>query len=246
MKYCYECGRAVSWLAGDGRCKDCTRLTPEEVGGALKWVLAVIVVVLLPSLSWSAEYHLQGSSYNGVALAPNTVYSFTVSMSDGDNVADVYDHGISVGRVYSGWGPASMGFIADRNGNVVIDVSCPNCSYPPVVDFVSNTDMWGLAVDPSAFSAMNGIFGSDVLGSSNGSAVGYDVPVSTAGQTDVTGMSGVFGVVVGNAGGSSGSIAGIFGAVGIADLGGYVVAMLVLLLGVALLYVGYRYARKSL
>lgn len=31
--YCYECEEKVNWLASDGRCKGCTRLTPEEVQG---------------------------------------------------------------------------------------------------------------------------------------------------------------------------------------------------------------------
>lgn len=30
---CYGCGEKVDWLAPDGRCGDCTRLTPEEVVG---------------------------------------------------------------------------------------------------------------------------------------------------------------------------------------------------------------------
>ncbi len=30
---CYQCEKDVHWLASDSRCKDCTRLTPEEVRG---------------------------------------------------------------------------------------------------------------------------------------------------------------------------------------------------------------------
>jgi hypothetical protein len=30
-KSCYQCLKTVAWLASDGRCKDCTGLTPEEV-----------------------------------------------------------------------------------------------------------------------------------------------------------------------------------------------------------------------
>lgn len=30
---CYQCEKEVNWLAPDSRCKDCTRLTPEEVVG---------------------------------------------------------------------------------------------------------------------------------------------------------------------------------------------------------------------
>lgn len=30
---CYQCEKPVDYLFDDGRCKDCTRLTPEEVRG---------------------------------------------------------------------------------------------------------------------------------------------------------------------------------------------------------------------
>ena len=30
---CYQCDKDVSYLFADSRCKDCTRLTPEEVTG---------------------------------------------------------------------------------------------------------------------------------------------------------------------------------------------------------------------
>jgi uncharacterized protein (DUF885 family) len=33
LKTCYQCNRPVTWLAPDSRCVDCTRLTPDEVGG---------------------------------------------------------------------------------------------------------------------------------------------------------------------------------------------------------------------
>lgn len=33
VKTCYQCDRPVTWLAPDSRCVDCTRLTPDEVGG---------------------------------------------------------------------------------------------------------------------------------------------------------------------------------------------------------------------
>ena len=33
---CYECEEEVKWLADDSRCKDCTRLTPEEVQGIIE------------------------------------------------------------------------------------------------------------------------------------------------------------------------------------------------------------------
>lgn len=32
-KVCYECDKECNYLFGDGRCKNCTRLTPEEVIG---------------------------------------------------------------------------------------------------------------------------------------------------------------------------------------------------------------------
>ena len=32
-KTCYQCDKQVDYLFEDGRCKDCTRLTPEEVKG---------------------------------------------------------------------------------------------------------------------------------------------------------------------------------------------------------------------
>lgn len=31
MKNCYQCDKPVEWLAPDGRCGECTRLTPDEV-----------------------------------------------------------------------------------------------------------------------------------------------------------------------------------------------------------------------
>ena len=31
---CYQCHAPAMWLAGDSRCKDCTRLSPEEVAGS--------------------------------------------------------------------------------------------------------------------------------------------------------------------------------------------------------------------
>ena len=33
LKPCYNCGKDVRWLADDSRCKDCTRLTPDDVLG---------------------------------------------------------------------------------------------------------------------------------------------------------------------------------------------------------------------
>ena len=30
---CYQCEKEVEYLFDDARCKDCTRLTPEEVRG---------------------------------------------------------------------------------------------------------------------------------------------------------------------------------------------------------------------
>ena len=33
IKHCYQCEKPVSYLFDDGRCKKCTRLTPEEVRG---------------------------------------------------------------------------------------------------------------------------------------------------------------------------------------------------------------------
>lgn len=33
FSFCYQCDKRSIWLAEDGRCKDCTRLTPEEVRG---------------------------------------------------------------------------------------------------------------------------------------------------------------------------------------------------------------------
>ena len=36
--HCYECEEEVKWLADDGRCKDCTRLTPEEVEGKVEQI----------------------------------------------------------------------------------------------------------------------------------------------------------------------------------------------------------------
>lgn len=36
LPVCYECLKPVLWLAPDGRCKSCTRCTPEDItGGAL-------------------------------------------------------------------------------------------------------------------------------------------------------------------------------------------------------------------
>lgn len=35
-KTCYKCGKAITWLAPDGRCKDCTAMTPEEVWGSIR------------------------------------------------------------------------------------------------------------------------------------------------------------------------------------------------------------------
>ena len=32
-KECYQCEEKVDYLFDDSRCKDCTRLTPEEVRG---------------------------------------------------------------------------------------------------------------------------------------------------------------------------------------------------------------------
>lgn len=32
-KYCYQCDIEVNWLSLDGRCKNCTRLTVEEIQG---------------------------------------------------------------------------------------------------------------------------------------------------------------------------------------------------------------------
>lgn len=32
-KICYQCEKRVVYLFDDGRCKDCTRMTPEEVRG---------------------------------------------------------------------------------------------------------------------------------------------------------------------------------------------------------------------
>lgn len=32
-KNCYQCGALCGYLFADGRCKDCTRQTPEEVAG---------------------------------------------------------------------------------------------------------------------------------------------------------------------------------------------------------------------
>lgn len=34
---CYECLKEVVYLFDDGRCKDCTRLVPEEVQGLLQF-----------------------------------------------------------------------------------------------------------------------------------------------------------------------------------------------------------------
>lgn len=34
--YCYECDKPVRYLFDDGRCKCCTRLTPDEVLGQTK------------------------------------------------------------------------------------------------------------------------------------------------------------------------------------------------------------------
>ena len=31
--YCYQCEKAVTYIFEDGRCKDCTRVTPDEVRG---------------------------------------------------------------------------------------------------------------------------------------------------------------------------------------------------------------------
>jgi hypothetical protein len=36
IKKCYQCDRATLWLAPDSRCRNCTRLTPEEVKGEEK------------------------------------------------------------------------------------------------------------------------------------------------------------------------------------------------------------------
>lgn len=33
MKHCYQCDKPKRYLFADGRCADCTRLTPEEVRG---------------------------------------------------------------------------------------------------------------------------------------------------------------------------------------------------------------------
>lgn len=33
LKFCYQCDAAVVWLAPDGRCGKCTRLTLEEIAG---------------------------------------------------------------------------------------------------------------------------------------------------------------------------------------------------------------------
>ena len=33
MKTCYECDQPCNYLFDDGRCKECTSLTPEEVRG---------------------------------------------------------------------------------------------------------------------------------------------------------------------------------------------------------------------
>lgn len=30
---CYQCDEETNWLAPDSRCKNCTRLTPEEIRG---------------------------------------------------------------------------------------------------------------------------------------------------------------------------------------------------------------------
>ena len=30
---CYQCDKLVAYLFSDARCKDCTRMTPEEVRG---------------------------------------------------------------------------------------------------------------------------------------------------------------------------------------------------------------------
>lgn len=37
---CYQCDKEVTYLFDDGRCKDCTRLTPEEVTGEQEHVKA--------------------------------------------------------------------------------------------------------------------------------------------------------------------------------------------------------------
>lgn len=31
---CYGCNKSVYWLAHDGRCKECTHMTPDEAGGS--------------------------------------------------------------------------------------------------------------------------------------------------------------------------------------------------------------------
>lgn len=33
MSFCYQCDEPVAYLFADGRCGNCTRLTPEEVRG---------------------------------------------------------------------------------------------------------------------------------------------------------------------------------------------------------------------
>ena len=33
MTTCYQCEKEVNYLFDDSRCKDCTRLTPDEVRG---------------------------------------------------------------------------------------------------------------------------------------------------------------------------------------------------------------------
>ena len=33
MIECYQCGKPAEYLFDDSRCKDCTRLTPEEIRG---------------------------------------------------------------------------------------------------------------------------------------------------------------------------------------------------------------------
>ena len=33
VKYCYQCDKPVKYLFPDSRCKDCTRITPEELVG---------------------------------------------------------------------------------------------------------------------------------------------------------------------------------------------------------------------
>jgi hypothetical protein len=81
VKFCYQCDKRVLYLFQDGRCKDCTRLTPEEVQGLslfVKFKLIVSVFLLIPFLnsftsvsSFASSHCLRNEKhYPDIAISP--------------------------------------------------------------------------------------------------------------------------------------------------------------------------------